>query len=135
VGPHPQDVTEAELAVLQVLWSMGLATIREIRDELYPLGEISEYATVQKLLERLEGKSLVRRSRRSIPHTFAAKIDRDELLGRRLTDIANALCEGSMAPILSHLVHGRNLTPKERRELRRLMEEVLDQPKARRAKE
>jgi predicted transcriptional regulator len=127
-------VTDAELAVLQALWSMGLATIREIRDELYPGGETSEYATVQKLLERLEGKSLVRRTRSSIPHTFAAKVDRDQLLGRRLTDIADALCEGSMAPIVSHLVQRRGLTPKERSELRQLIEQTIDQPTKRRSK-
>ena len=47
----PQDVTDAELAVLQVLWELETATVREITDRLYLEGTT---ATVQKLLERLE---------------------------------------------------------------------------------
>ena len=48
------DVPDAELAVLKALWDQGEATIREIADRLYPGGETSHYATVQKLLDRLE---------------------------------------------------------------------------------
>src|SRR5262245_37149850 len=46
----PQDITDAELAVLQVLWDEGRRTIRELTDTLYPSGTGVHYATVQKLL-------------------------------------------------------------------------------------
>ena len=59
----PQDVTDAELAVLQVLWEQGPATIRQLTDRLYPEGKTSHYATVQKLLERLQAKGCVSRDR------------------------------------------------------------------------
>src|SRR5262249_10192887 len=52
----PPDVTDAELAVLQVLWDRGPATIRELTPLLYPDVTDASYATVQKLLERLEAK-------------------------------------------------------------------------------
>ena len=122
--PTPPDVTEAELAVLQVLWEMGLATIREIRAELYPDGGTSEYATVQKLLERLESKNFVTRSRRNIPHTFKAKIDRAALVGRRIDELTATLCDGSMAPILSHLVRKKRVSKRDREALRRLIDEL-----------
>jgi fructose/tagatose bisphosphate aldolase len=70
-------VTDAELDVLRVIWDRGSATIRAIADRLYPAGGTSEYATVQKLLERLEGKECVVRDRDTWPHTFAAAIERD----------------------------------------------------------
>jgi len=118
------NVTDAELSVLQVLWSMGLATIREIRDQLYPNGDTSEYATVQKLLERLEAKKFVRRSRDSIPHTFVPRVDRDELVGRRLADLADTLCEGSLAPIISHLVRLPHLNKRDRQHLQELSQRL-----------
>src|SRR5262245_5428058 len=95
----PQDITDAELAVLQVLWDQGPATIRHITDILYPDGRTSHYATVQKLLERLEGKRLegkpiVTRDRAASVHVFAAAIDRDDLIGRRLQSVAEKLCGG-----------------------------------------
>ena len=58
----PQDVTDAELAVLQVLWEEGPLPIRSLADVLYPGGKTAQYATVQKLLERLEGKGCVARA-------------------------------------------------------------------------
>ena len=64
----PQDITDAELAVLQVLWDEGRRTIRELTDTLYPSGTGVHYATVQKLLERLEAKKFVKRDRSAWPH-------------------------------------------------------------------
>jgi BlaI family transcriptional regulator, penicillinase repressor len=122
----PQDVTEAELAVLQALWDGGPATIRQLTDALYPGGGAAQYATVQKLLDRLEAKDCVRRDRAAAAHTFAAAIGRDELIGRRLQDVAQKLCGGSLTPLLTHLVRTRRLTSRERQELRDLIDE-LDQ--------
>src|SRR5438876_4990247 len=120
----PQDVTEAELAVLQALWEGGPATIRRITDLLYPEGRTSHYATVQKLLERLEAKGCVRRDRSAGAHVFAAAVGRDELIGRRLQSLAEKLCGGSLTPILSHLLQSRPLSAAERQSLRSLIEEL-----------
>src|SRR5262245_13672787 len=123
----PQDVTDAELSVLQVLWDGGAATIRRLTDALYPAGGVAQYATVQKLLERLESKGYVRRDRSASVHTFAAAVGRDELIGRRLQALAEKLCGGSLAPLLSNLLQSRPLSARERQSLRSLIEE-LDTP-------
>ena len=57
------DVTEAELALLQSLWDAGPATIRQLVDRVYKQSGASVYATVQKLLDRLESKGFVERDR------------------------------------------------------------------------
>src|SRR4051812_29503110 len=103
----PQDITDAELAVLQLLWDQGPATIRQLTDVLYPEGTQAQYATVQKLLERLEGKECVTRDRGPAVHRFAARLERDELIGRRLQAVAEKLCGGSWTPLLTHLVQAR----------------------------
>jgi BlaI family transcriptional regulator, penicillinase repressor len=126
----PQDVTETELAILQLLWDQGPATIRQLTDILYPGGGTSHYATVQKLLERLEAKDCVRRQRSGTAHTFAAAVDRDELIGRRLQAMAEQLCGGSLTPLLTHLVRARKLNARDRQKLRSLIDE-LDQDKNR----
>jgi predicted transcriptional regulator len=123
----PQDITDTELAVLQVLWDRGAATIRQLTDTLYPEGGVSHYATVQKLLERLEAKGCVTRDRGGSVHVFAPALGRDELIGRRLQAVAEQLCGGSLTPLLTHLVQARRLSPRERQELRALIDE-LDQP-------
>ena len=121
-----QDLPDAELSVLQTLWERGPCTIRQLTDALYPSGTEAHYATVQKLLERLESKGCVSRDRSSWAHVFKAIMERDELIGRRLQAVAEKLCGGSLTPLLTNLVRSKRLTPKERREIRKLMDE-LDQ--------
>lgn len=118
------DVTDAELAVLQVLWEHGSATIRQLTEILYPDGNEAHYATVQKLLERLEGKGHVQRDRRGHAHRFSARTDRDTLVGHRLRTMAEKLCGGLMAPLLTHLVRAEALSPRERQELRDLIDKL-----------
>lgn len=120
----PKDITPAELDVLQVLWDQGPATIRQIRDILYPKGKASEYATVQKLLERLEDKECVQRDASTNVHVFSASISRDELIGRRLQSVAEQLCGGSWTPLLTNLVKQERLSPEERKQLRDLIDEL-----------
>jgi predicted transcriptional regulator len=120
----PQDVTDAELAVLQVLWDRGLATIRQLTDILYPEGNEAHYATVQKLLERLEAKGHIQRDRSGHAHRFAARTDRDTLVGHRLRAMAEKLCGGLMAPLLTHLVRAEALSSEERQELRDLIDKL-----------
>ena len=120
----PQDVTDAELAILQALWDGGPATIRQLTDALYPDGGTPQYATVQKLLDRLEAKNFVARERKGSAHTFHATMDREDLIGRRLQDMAQKLCGGSLTPLLTHLVRARRLSASERQELRDLIDDL-----------
>jgi BlaI family transcriptional regulator, penicillinase repressor len=118
------DLPDAEVAVLNILWDRGPATIRQLADELYPNGNEAHYATVQKLLDRLEGKGCVGRDRSGWAHVFTAAVERDEIIGRKLQAVAEKLCGGSLTPLVTNLVRSKRLTAKERREIRKLMEEL-----------
>jgi BlaI family penicillinase repressor len=121
----PRDVTDAELGVMQRLWEQGPATIRQLAEHLHGGAcTTAQYATVQKLLDRLEVKGYVRRDRGGPAHSFAAAVARDDLIGRRLQDVAEKLCGGSLTPLLTHLVRSRPLSPAERQQLRTLIDEV-----------
>ena len=127
---RPPDVTDAELAVLQTLWERGTATIRQITEILYPEGTAAQYGTVQKLLERLEGKECIRRDRDTWPHQFSAAIDRETLIGWRLRATAEKLCGGSMAPLLLHLLRTEQFNPAERQELRSFLDHLKTTPRS-----
>jgi predicted transcriptional regulator len=128
VGRPAQDITESELSVLRILWDRGTATIRQLTDVLYPEGEAAQYATVQKLLDRMEAKGYVRRDRALYVHVFAPVLDRDELIGRRLRSLAEMLCDGSLTPLLTHLARATDLTEDDRLALRAIMEEAEPDP-------
>src|SRR5690348_8798268 len=95
MGRAFHDVTDTELAVLNVLWGHGSATRRQITDALYPGGGPAHYTTVQKLLERLEAKGHVRKRPVKGVQTFRPTLAREELIGHRLRDVADKLCGGS----------------------------------------
>lgn len=120
----PQDITDAELAVLQVLWEQGTATVRELTERLYKECSLSLTATVQKLLERLEGKKCVKRDRKTWPHQFCATLKREELITRQLQTTANKLCEGELHPLLTCLVKAKGLSTEDRNSLRGLLDQL-----------
>ena len=111
----PQDVTDAELAVLQVLWSEGPATIRQLTEAIYPDGGPAYYSTVQKLLERLEGKDCIRRERTESAHVFSAVLgpeepDRDLAVGKRRVVVGDLAEPGRLrADRLLEQVFGRGV--------------------------
>ncbi len=123
MGRPAQDITESELAVLRILWDQGMATIRQLTDVLYPGGGAAQYATVQKLLDRMEAKEYVRRDRSLFVHRFVPVLDRDQLIGRRLRSLAETLCDGSLTPLLTHLARAGDLSEEDRQALRTIIQE------------
>ena len=124
------DVTDTQLAMLHVLWERGDATRRDVTDALYPGGGQAHYATVQKLLERLEERGFVRHVRRAGVLVYTATVGRDELISRRLRDVADKLCGGAVTPLVMTLVRSQRLSADELRELT----EFLDEQKRRRGR-
>ena len=121
------DVTETELSVLKRLWDDGPSTIRELTDRLYPGGEASHYATVQKLLDRLQTKAWVGRQPRGRVNVYTASLDRAALIALRLRETADQLCEGSVTPLLSQLVASKKkLSSEEITALRELVDRLDD---------
>ncbi len=116
-------VTDAELAVLKLLWEQEPRTAREFAETLYGSSAASEIGTVQKLLQRLEAKRLVKRDRRSYAHRFSPTITRSAYAGQQLEQMADSLTNGSVAPFITHLVRSKRLSKEERDAIRRLLDE------------
>ena len=124
------SVTGAELNVLEELWQCGEATIRDLRDTLYPDGGGSKFATVQKLLDRLVAKGLVGRRKDATNWIFRPLVARDDLIGGELRRVADRLGGNSMTPLLTYLVETGDLTAKERAHLRSLLDDEPGGPRA-----
>jgi BlaI family penicillinase repressor len=123
------SVTEAELRVLESLWESRTATIGELRDQIYPAGGESKFATVQKLLSRLAAKGVVQRRKEGANWLFTATVARDELIGGELRRVADRLSGNSMTPLLTYLVETGELSAKERAHLRQLLDEDSGKPR------
>ena len=121
ISPH---ITDAEWAVLELLWDKDQLSVRQLMDVLYPKGGASEYATVHKLLERLEAKKYVERERAGGVYLFHATVPRDEVVGRQLEALVDKMCGGSLQPLLTNLIRVKRLTAQELRDLLALVDSL-----------
>lgn len=91
VVKKPVAVTDAELAVLKVLWAHGPLAAKAIAEAIYPDGAESEFAAVHSFLQRLERKGLVARDRSSFVHVFSPMASQADVLGQELKTLAERL--------------------------------------------
>ncbi len=118
------QVTETELSILQVMWDRGVATSRDITEVLYEEATDPKVASVQKLLERLESKGCIERDRSERAHRFRPLVSHEEFLMYRLQSLADRLCGGSIAPLMSSLLQSKGISKKEQKELRELIDQL-----------
>jgi len=101
--------TKLELGIMQALWDVGKASIREIQ-ETFPEAKRPAYTTVQTTIYRLESRNAVRRVKRiSNADIFEAVVSRSAAQ-RRLTDELLGLFGGGMRPLMAHLIETGKLT-------------------------
>jgi BlaI family penicillinase repressor len=73
MAKHLPDPTRAELEILQVLWSLGPRSVRQVWEKL---GSKGSYTTILKLLQVMLEKGLVKRDVSKLSHVYAAAVDR-----------------------------------------------------------
>jgi len=102
-------VTRFELELLEQLWKLGSASVREIQESL-PERDRPAYTTVQTIIYRLEDKNAVRRVKKiGNAHIFEPLITRKAVY-RRLIDDLLELFGGSAEPVMSHLLESGKLS-------------------------
>jgi predicted transcriptional regulator len=81
----PPPIPELERLVMEEIWTQGEATVRSVRDALNAETDQPEraYTTVLTILQRLDAKGLVRRSRNGKSDVYSAALPREEYLGAR----------------------------------------------------
>src|SRR3954464_13508776 len=120
----PPGLSEAEIEVLKVLWDLGPSPVRVINGELAARGRRWAYTTVSTLLLRLATKGCVASDSSAVPHVYRATVSRDELVGRRLREAADELCDGDAAPLVLALVQKHRFTAEELARFRQLLDEA-----------
>ena len=119
-----------ELQILEVLWELGKASIREIQ-ERFPEPRPA-YTTIQTTVYRLESKGAVRRVRKiSNAHIFEPLVARD-LARHRLLDEILSLFGGRAQPMMAQLAEAGKLTRDDVRELEKTITRIEQQQKAER---
>src|SRR5436309_2535048 len=102
-------VTRFELELLEQLWKLGPASVREVQESL-PEKDRPAYTTVQTIMYRLEEKKAVKRIKKiGNAHVFAPLITRKAVYRRLIDDLLD-LFGGSAEPVMAHLAETGRLS-------------------------
>jgi predicted transcriptional regulator len=111
--------TDAELAILRVLWSRGPSTVREVAEVL---DREDAYTTVLKLLQIMAGKRLVRRDASARSHVFEAAVSEEETQTQLVVDLLDRAFDGSASRLVLRALSARRTPPAELAEIQRLID-------------
>jgi len=119
-APRP---TDAELAILRVLWSRGPSTVRDVHQALSSSQE-SGYTTVLKLLQIMTEKGIVLRDESQRAHIYAARLSQQRTQRQLLGDLVDRAFGGSSAKLVLHALSDRPTSNEELRDIRALLDKI-----------
>lgn len=111
--------TDAELAILRVLWARGPSTVREVAEAM---GREGAYTTVLKLLQIMTDKGLVRRDESARTHVYKATASEDQTKRQLVADLLDKVFEGSSAKLVLQALSTRAASPEEIDEIKKLLD-------------
>ena len=117
--PSPRKPTNAEVAILRVLWSRGPSTVREVATAM---GRETAYTTILKLMQNMTEKRLVRRDESARTHVYAAAAPQEQMQRQLITDLVERVFEGSAAKLVMQVLAATRTSPKELAEIRKLLD-------------
>ena len=123
-GPRASDTplpTDAELAILSVLWHRERATVREVHEELS--GETG-YTTTLKLMQVMASKGLLVRDESTRSHVYSPSHKEGETQSRLLSDLADRAFAGSASRLVLRLLSSRPTSAEELANIRQLLDEL-----------
>jgi predicted transcriptional regulator len=110
--------TDAELAILSVLWSRGPSTVRQIAEAM---DREAGYTTILKLLQIMTEKRLVVRDEAERTHIYAAASTQDQTQRQLVTDLLERAFDGSAAKLVLQALAASKTSPEELAEIRKLL--------------
>jgi len=126
-APRP---TDAELAILRVLWDRGPSTVRQVH-EVLGRERPAAYTTALKLLQIMIEKGLVERDERDRTHVYRARLSQEQTQRQLVRDLVDRAFGGSASKLVMQALASRRASPDELREIRRAIDSARQEKEAR----
>jgi len=118
--PRP---TEAELEILQVLWSRGACTVRDVHNVLH-LDDGTGYTTALKMLQVMHAKGLVQRDDSQRAHVYSATVSKERTQKRFLVDLVQRVFDGSSSQLVLQALGSQPTSREELDAIRKLLNQL-----------
>jgi BlaI family penicillinase repressor len=115
--------TDAELAILRVLWSRGPSTVRQVHEALSRERETG-YTTVLKFMQIMTEKGLVERDESERTHVYQARFTQEQTQQRLVTDLLEKAFGGSASQLVMRALAAKPASADELAQIRRLLDEL-----------
>ena len=125
--PTPKKPTEAELAILRVLWTRGASTVREVAEAM---GRGGAYTTILKLMQIMTDKGLITRDDSARAHVYVAAYSEGHTQRQLVHDLLDRLFDGSTSQLVMHALAAKQASPDELRAIRRLLADAQSKQRA-----
>ena len=123
--PVPKP-TDAELAILRVLWERGPSTVRQVHDVLSEQRDFA-YTTTLKLLQLMTEKGITVREEEGRIHLYRAGFAQEDTQQRLVADLLERAFGGSSAKLVVQALAAKPASAEELQEIRQLLAEFTEQ--------
>lgn len=117
--------TDAELAILRVLWERGPSTVRQVHEALADTRETG-YTTTLKLMQIMADKGLVERNETTRTHVYAAIAGEEQTQRQLVKDLVDRAFGGSAATLVLRALSAEGASESELREIRKLIDDYRE---------
>lgn len=118
--------TESELEILQVLWDKGLASVREVHEELSKSKEAG-YTTTLKLMQIMHEKGLVKRDDSVKTHIYQPAVSKEKTQKHLLGKMINTLFGGSTTQLVMQALGNHKASAEELEEIQKMIDNLKNQ--------
>lgn len=115
--------TDAELAILRVLWRRGPSTVRQVHEALSQDREIG-YTTALKLMQIMTEKGLVERDESERTHVYRAMLTQEETQQQLVGDLLDKAFGGSASQLVMQALSAKPASADELARIRELLDEL-----------
>jgi BlaI family transcriptional regulator, penicillinase repressor len=126
MGRTPPRPTDAELAILRVLWQRGSSTVRQVHEALAT--RETGYTTTLKLMQIMAEKGLVLRDESARTHVYSAKVSEADTQTQLVKDLMERAFGGSAKTLVMRALTAEATSPEELREIRKLIDDAREKP-------
>jgi len=120
--PRPPRPTDAELAILRVLWERGPSTVRQVHESLSGERAVG-YTTALKLMQIMADKGHVERDETARSHVYRARLSEERTQRQLLRDLLDRAFGGSALKLVMQALSTKKASAEELAQIRRLLEE------------
>ncbi len=122
--PRSTELTDRELAVMQIFWQKDESTADDVRRCLQQQGEELAHVTVANVVRGLLDKGFLLQTHCDRPYRYRAVRTFDDVSNRLIGDFVKRLFDGSREAMLVHVLKGKQLSDSERAFLKEMLDET-----------